>query len=159
MHRLLHVDLAWLTAICAFPCLCVFLSVCLCVCVPVLSVLPTSPSSTPIDCLSSIENSRKQGAERDASVSGKLIERALALDPSHVGALCLEGMWHFKGMGDLQRGLDCLEVCDRLRHPHPSSLAFGACQSAAQIHSTVLHDADCRPGARRLSLAGSVLLR
>lgn len=59
-------------------------------------------------------SSRKRGADRDPSVPGKLIERALALDPAHVGALCLQGLWHFKAMGDVQQGFACLEVLERL---------------------------------------------
>jgi hypothetical protein len=52
---------------------------------------------------------RKREEERDPARARELIDRALVLDPLHVGALCLKGMWHLRAMGDLAQGVDCLK--------------------------------------------------
>jgi tetratricopeptide (TPR) repeat protein len=55
------------------------------------------------------EFKKQKGERRDASVSGELVERALALDPTHVGALCFRGMWLLQAQGDIERALECMQ--------------------------------------------------
>jgi len=60
------------------------------------------------------EFSSKKGEQRNASMAGDLVARALELDPSHVGALCFQGMWHLQANSDYEKGMSYMEQALRL---------------------------------------------
>ena len=60
------------------------------------------------------EFSRKHGAQRNASVAGRLVQRALELDPTHVGALCFQGMLYLQAHDDAVQGMACMEQALKL---------------------------------------------
>jgi tetratricopeptide (TPR) repeat protein len=62
---------------------------------------------------------RRHGAERNASAAGCLVQRALELDPVHVGALCFHGMWYLQAHNDAVKGMECMEQALKL---DPSSV-------------------------------------
>lgn len=79
-----------------------------------LQVAPNDPDTILNSAALMWEKEFKKGTSRDASVSGELVERALALDPTHVGALCFRGMWFLQAHDDIERGLECMERCERV---------------------------------------------
>jgi tetratricopeptide (TPR) repeat protein len=62
---------------------------------------------------------RKHVAERNASAAGRLVQRALELDPVHAGALCFQGMWYLQAHNDAVKGMECMEQALKL---DPSSV-------------------------------------